>query len=265
MRDERAVSDIIGFVLMFAVLTTSIGITVTVGFDHIQQFQEREQTRSARNGMVELAESFGHVQQRTDLTRQAGLALGGGTLDFERSSLTVRVDGTDYTREVWALEHRLNGERIVYEGGGLYYGSGGIVDQQPALSCDPGRGVAVVSLLEFETSELYFSKGSDTVPLPSGEAIEEGTVRVNDLESVSGAGSIVLEASHMDTSVVHRRTYDDPQTVRVDYSAAATPSGWEQVGERSTTEWTTSGTQLTCSGVERVLIRTTTVGVEVTR
>lgn len=263
MRDNRGVSEILGFVLMFAILTASIGIVVTFGFGHIEQVQEAEEMRGARNGMIALAESFGDVQQRTDLSREAGLSLGGGNLDFEESRLTVEVDGNTYQRDVWALEHRLNDNRVVYEGGGLFVGAGGIVDRQPALSCDPDRGVAVVSLLEFQPTELYFSKGSDTVPLPDEQDLDQGTIRVNDLDAVSGEGSIVLQASHIETSVLHRQAYDSPRDVRIDYSQAATPAGWNQLGEKSTSEWTTSGSKLVCSNVDRVLVRTTTVGVEI--
>jgi hypothetical protein len=268
--DERAVSDLVGFVLTFALVLASVGIVATVGFDQISEARDQEQIRNSQQGMIELAESFDYVNQRTDVKRTAGLGLSEGTLQFQRSELEVTVDPpsaspTSETIETGALAHRLDEYEVAYEGGAVFSGSGRIVEYQPAISC---RGdTAIVSVLTYDVDDVTVRSttgGRESVDLiDSGgaDAIQDG-VALQDASVISDEGAVLVEATYEPTesTVVTRRSFDSgTATVSVDYSGAAYPDGWEQFGNQVGGGWSVSGDTLECSGVSQILVRETAV------
>jgi len=266
---ERGVSDLLGFVLMFGILITSITLVMTLGFTQLTDVQESEELKSSRSGMLELAESFEYIKQQTAITRRAGLSLRSESVQFKKSGLAVHVNDTDSTTpnttiqtQPWALMYETGENTIVYEGGGLFFlpaeSTVGIVDKKPSVSCNPDRGIAIVSLLVFDTDELYYSSGASRDQLPSGDAAGD-TIEVTGANAVPDDGSVIFTARHNNTTVTRKNV--DGDDVVIDISDTASQAGWERLEQQ--TEWTKSGTELRCNDVTHVLIRTTEVSLEI--
>lgn len=264
---DRAVSDVVGFVLSFAVIMASVALVSTVGFDQLEEARETEELKGASHGMIELAESFSPINRRGERTARAGLALSGGSLQLQRSGLTISAGGTTETVGLWGLEYRISGTPLVYEGGAVFYGEGGIVSHRPSVSCQDNGGstVAIVSLLTLDTDAFYIARGADRTRLPATEGTNMGDQRIDitDAEILSDEGRVTLSATRSGSAVHVRKRFQTPQTVSIDFQDAATPAGWDRFGDRADSGWSVSGDSLTCSGVDRVVVRTTTAAVTV--
>jgi len=269
--EERAVSDLVGFVLTFALVLASVAIVATVGFDQISEARDQEQIRNSEQGMVELAESFDSVNQRADERRDAGLSLSGGRLQFlDTASLEVTVDppsgpSTTETIETNAIAHQLDDYEVAYEGGAVFSGSGRLVAYRPTVTC---RGnTAIVSVVADDTDDVTVTttrSGRERVNLvdSDGAAVIDDGIELRNTGSISDEGGILLSAAYDagDSRVVTRRSYTSGSaSVSVDYSDAAYPDGWEQYGDSLGNEWSVSGDTLECTGVNQVLIRQTSV------
>lgn len=260
--DERGVSEVVGFVLTFALIISSVGIVATIGFDQLEDLQENEQLKSSQNGMINLAESFGNVHQRTDLSRRSGLALSGGTVQFNDSSfLNVSGGSSTWNISTSALAFNLGDGAVVYDGGGLYFEPGGIVSRPPALTCR--ADAAIISVLTFERDQLYLTRGSDRVPFPGREgAGSSGSIRIDNGDSVPSEGSITLRAKHLGTSV-DRQRFSSKRDIRVRYNNTVSPDGWAQFASRSENQWEKRGDTIVCEDVSQILVRNTTASLEI--
>ena len=89
--NDRAVSEVIAFVLVFAIVIGSVALLYGVGFDAMAGYQSGEQLRNAERGMGALATGF------ADLQRSAGIDERAGELQLRDGTLHVREGGTELT------------------------------------------------------------------------------------------------------------------------------------------------------------------------
>lgn len=236
--DDRGLSELIGYVLAFAVVVASIGIVYTAGLGSIQQYQQTEQERNAERAFVALAESLNDVQRGEAPARNGEIRLAGGTLAVDDGpTVEVAVDAgggsrTVYAGNVGALEYSLDGARVAYVAGAVLRadrGSAYIVDSPP-FSCSDDR--AIVSLV---------------------------TLTEGDASSISTQGSVLVEAEARSTSL----RYPDDAAANADADSVtltfdSDTSAWGRALEDD--GWTESGggDSYTCE-TDRVVVRRTTI------
>jgi hypothetical protein len=166
------VSDLVGYVLMVAVILVGVGLTATVGVDAIEQARMNQHTQGAERGMELIDGHVDDLQQSQAAVRSTELALGGGGLSVNgsdaRSAITVNVSGTgdSPTRySMGSLTYRYGEAVVAFEGGGVFQRSprgNPVTVAEPTLLCDDDR--ALVSVVTLQGPALNHNYGGD-VPL----------------------------------------------------------------------------------------------------
>lgn len=201
--DERAVSEVISFVMVFGIIIGSVAVLSLVGFQLVEDYQENEQLQNAERGMTSLSANVDDVVRYDTIDeRSSELALREGRVVTGDGGTRLNVTVGDeevFNDTLGTFRYELDGRAIAYDGGGVFRAeeSGNVSISQPPVRCD--EDVAVVSLVVLE---------ADDRTLQSDE-VQEFTVRENETE-------------------VHR-TLEDDVTVNVTVEDTAYETGWETV------------------------------------
>jgi hypothetical protein len=234
-RSERAVSDVLAFTLVFAIILGSVAFLSTVGFQAMTDYQEGEQLRTADRAMISLADNFNDVLRYSGVTERYGeLSLREGTVRTGTGGTRVNVSingryignhsGVALTTtnggtfDIGRFEYSKGTDTIAYEGGGIVRsenGGGSVMLERPQLKCAPDRNRAVISLVAIKTAN----------------------------RSVQADGRVGLRLSSVNRETVLREEAENVSiTVKSEYDTA-----WNTTFER--TDWTTtptSGVEATC-------------------
>lgn len=234
---DRAVSEVIAFVLVFGIIIGSVGILYMTGFQSMTSFQEGEQMRNAERAMSALGENLNDVQRNSGIQERSGeLTLRGGTVSStgDGTELQIDVTGTSYDESIslGSVTYRQDSSLIAYEGGGVFRGVEGepsqsVVIDRPRFTCNTDSDTAVISLLEI-------SDGGDE-------------------RSIGGEDTVEVTAVENETRV---HTFSDSSTdVEVTVSNSAYENGWERVLDRGDWNWDDSSDTGTCEDVSTVTVR----------
>lgn len=235
---DRAVTEVLAFVLVFSIVIGSVTLLYMTGFTAMTTVQEGEQTRNAERAMSALSNNINDVLRHDGVEERNGeLQLRDGKIgvDEDGTELTVEVGGpvgTVYDDAIGSLTYEHSSTKLAYEGGAVFRdeGSGNVAVTDPKMRCDQ-NDVAIVSILVIEGSE----------------------------RTVQSSGSAELEAVKQSTTVVTRTDLGENVTVTVDSDYE---SGWGRALERS--NWNDGpGNTYTCESVDRVTVRIVVVDVSI--
>lgn len=204
---DRAVSEVVAFVLVFALILGSIGILYTFGFASLTDYQENEQIVNAERAMEALTDNVNDVLRYSGINqRQGELNLRDGTVGTSDDGTAVNISvgddgdpleeiddgfddfGTDSTVNLGEFQYVHDGHRIAYEGGGLVRadedGSWSAIRKEPSVTCTEGEA-AVISLVSI-------SSDSQSVGSTAGIGV---TMSVNERQSYvdDDPGEVALE------------------------------------------------------------------------
>ncbi|NHN49586.1 hypothetical protein G9464_18615 [Halostella sp. JP-L12] len=165
---DRAVSDMIAFVLVFSLIITSVGITYTYGLSTLTGYQEDEQKRNAERAFVALSDNLGDIEDRQVQGRSGELRLSGGTISVQEDT-QFNVSSPNWNQSfdrVGALTYEYEGTRIEYESGAVFRRDGDnrrAMLSEPEIQCSDSH--AVVSIVSLSTPEetAYSSDGTAQV------------------------------------------------------------------------------------------------------
>lgn len=228
---NRAVSEVIAFVLVFSIVIASVGLLYTVGFSGLGNIQESEQDRSAERAFSAVAVAFEDIQRDMGRTRAVDLELAGRSITVNQSTeLTVEIDNGPSTTASGAFvygQHRQT--EIAYEGGAVIRTDGDtqFVTREPRFRCTDDH--AVISVVHF------------TGDNPTRTVASDGSARI-----------IATGPAPEDSIRVGSR---DNEEVRVDFSNSRYADAWESYFE-SESQWTlnAAGTEATCDPADSVTI-----------
>lgn len=239
---DRAVSDVVGYVLIFSTLVVSVGLVSVVGIGTLTDFNERESDVSAQRGMETLGTNFNDLQSG-DVARASELRLAGGTMSITDGP-TVEVDvaggaggggGFSETYDVGALVYTGNDRSFVFTNGAVVERSGSYSRhlREPAFLCSDER--AVVSVLTIASDRRSVSKeGSITI---------HARTKASRLAFPGDTTSSAADATGVTVTV---DTEDD--------------TAWRSYFEEHP-HWTGSGDTFTCTA-ETVYVRETVIHIE---
>lgn len=164
INDNRAVSDALGFALIFAIVISSVGVIYAAGVDNVEQIRQQEQFDNAERGMYIAQQNIRDIYIRGVPGRGVEFRLTDSRLSIGSSSrATVRIDGTEvYSRDSRVFEYRVSDERaIAYAWGGLIRTtpSGATMSRDPALAFRNNR--AFISMVELRGNDT--TGGTQTV------------------------------------------------------------------------------------------------------
>lgn len=216
---ERAVTEIVGFVLVSSLVLTSVGIVYASGFDDLRTVRQDEQLSNAERAYDILASNLEDVRRGAAPGRTTELRLPDAELALvDRSSVNVTITsgapGTPtYKRDIEPVVYRPNwsGTRLVYTNGAVMRvdGDDGVVKREPPLLLETSNGSRVTSIPIIQTRAT------------SAERIVGGTVR--------------LEATRASTVLLNGDNVSAETTYGVNLSIRSTPARavvWERTIER---------------------------------
>lgn len=145
MTRDRAVSETIGFVFAFALVTASVGVVYTTGIGGLEDAREDEQLTNAVRAFDVLADNVEDVSRQGAPSRATELKLSESTLRYG-DPVTIRVQANDtdgdandtFGMTAWPLVYDAPGGEVVYSAGATFR----VDDGHAAMRSEPGFVVA---------------------------------------------------------------------------------------------------------------------------
>jgi len=165
--DDRAVSDVLAFIIVFSIIITSVAITYTIGFGALKDAQAGEQSRNAERAMEALGTNFEAVERGEAESRAGQLALRGARMDVQdESSINVTVvNGSNSSStgdlSMRSLTYEQDDTELAYQGGGVFRADDGasVLVQEPQMRCSDDRAVVTVVQLVSDEGGIGGSTG----------------------------------------------------------------------------------------------------------
>lgn len=185
--DDRAVSDLVGYILTVSVLLLGVGVVSTVGVDQIERAQGTQNEQSVEGAMLLLEGNFDEVQESRAEVRSTTLSLNTGQVHIlagsGSSAVSVNVSGVGDTNETYdmgAIAYRLDDATVAYEGGGVFKNTtrgNALAQSDPSFVCSGDR--AVVSIVTLQGSAEGQSLGGGTASVIARENVSRVLFPVN--------------------------------------------------------------------------------------
>ena len=256
---DSGASDIIAFVLMFAIIILGVGIVSLGAFGDLAEFSDREQVESGERGLAAAASTLDSLHRQDDTRRKFNIAPGEGTVFLNSSAINVNVTDSKYERfnmtvDTNSLEHLFrrspNDVTLAYESGAVFRSPGVRARYPPSLECVPDE-TAIVSLVRL-TGDNFNIGGGESSPPPLNPRGLPGESPVADLGQ-----TLIFSAELQDR---HREVakFSDDESIRLNVSASANPQQWESYLDDQ--GWDEVDDFLwECKDVDRALVRVTTI------
>lgn len=173
---DRAVSDVLGFVLVFSLVISTLGVVYVAGFSGLEDARDAERINNAERAFDVLGDNVADVYRDGAPSRKTEIKLTDAQLTLEEATtITVTVeDITDaggnlivYQAETRPLVFSAGGSsEIVYENGAVFRTDrgGSILRQRPPLLIGKERTVLGYVVLTPERGTST-SVGGDTTAL----------------------------------------------------------------------------------------------------
>lgn len=190
--DDRAVSELVGFVLVFGIILSSVALLSVTGFQAMEDYQEVEQQRNAQRAMTALADNFNDVARHDGIDRRYGeLSLRGGTISTNADGPTVYINLTSSANsgalseydtggdpelefELGAFEYEAESTAISYQGGAVVHKQGELFIREPLVRYNEDTNVAVISLVKIDgTGRSIQSSGGQGVTISVDDRTSE--------------------------------------------------------------------------------------------
>jgi len=172
---DRGVSDVIGFVLIFALITSTVAIVYTFGFSGLQDARQEERISNAERVFDILADNIGDLQHRGAPSRATETKLSEASLGYDdETTVTVEVTNAPstprFSTNIDPVVYSPTGSRVqlVYENGAVLrerQGTGGVVLERPGsvFRKDGATKTAVIPFVQTRKAGSPGVGGSTTV------------------------------------------------------------------------------------------------------
>ncbi|WP_335999244.1 DUF7289 family protein [Halorientalis halophila] len=240
---DRAVSDVVAFVLTFGIIISGVTIVYIGGVGALGDLRENEQVNSGERSMRGVAETMEDIHRKNVPGRSVEIGVDGGQIDLVDSSMTFTVEFASRSPEsdtidVNALVYQPSSgdTRLVYEGGAVIRDErqGFVMTHPPVFDCSDAAALVSVPRLD---GDISVSTG--------------GNLELFGERDSSNTGLHLPEGNPSNV-----------ETVTVDVSDTAVPDSWSRYFERE--GWTDEGGgEYSCEGdgggLERGYVRRTTI------
>lgn len=162
---DRGVSETIGFVLIFALIVTTLGIVYTTGMAGLTDARDVERVNNAERAFDVLADNIETITQRNAPSRATEVKLADARLGVERTErIQVSVGDEEIDTASGTLVYDSGtGSEVVYGGGAVVRGdqTGDVMVRHPSFVIDDDR--MVLQLIELYGVETTAVSGDRTV------------------------------------------------------------------------------------------------------
>lgn len=173
---DRAVSETVGFVLIFALVVTTLGVVYTTGTAGLTDARDAERVNNAERAFDVLADNVESITQRNAPSRATEVRLADAGLRLDRSDqIRVSVDGEEVDAASGALVYDAGaGSEVIYRNGAVIRGdeAGSTVAYRPSFVIGEERMVV-------QLHELY---GRDTTAVSGDRTVLVRTERIGSMQ-----------------------------------------------------------------------------------
>jgi hypothetical protein len=190
---DRAVSDVIGYVLVFSLIIATVGIVTAVGFSTIEDRQRDERINNVERAFDVFAANVEDVYRGGAPSRATEIRLSGGTVRHgDPVTVTIAVDGDPGTNVT------VSPEPLVYDDADteIVYVAGAVIRSEDSGS---------VML-----KEPPFRTDSSTVLFPLVR-----TFRTTGPESLSADGTIRITSTALSVNTTHSTPFESAENYNV--------------------------------------------------
>ncbi|MBX0284870.1 DUF7289 family protein [Haloarcula salinisoli] len=218
---ERAVSEVVSYVLVFALVVSAVGIVSVSGLSTLQETRNDEQMANAQKAFSVLSDNVADVHRRDAPSRATEISLGQARL-ATGSNVTMRVSVRNSTDTV--LDRSWKIRPLVYTG-------------------DEGRNLVYEAGAVFRTSNGGGLRISDPPFVVTEDRVLISVVGLNrpDRQVYSGS-TVLIRTKKEDTSVAYDGTAED---VTVELQNTAQPGLWRDYFESVGFDCQASGVECT--------------------
>ncbi len=175
--DRRAVSETLGYILVFSIIVTTIATATVFGFSGLEDRQAAEQLTNVERAFDVLADNFGDISQYEDSSRATEVRLAGGTIGVgDPVEITVGqwddgefVDDNTQNATVQPLVFQSDGGEVVYESGVVFRGSESDSIARSPLPFVVGEETALVPVIATSSGSSASAVGGDRTTQIVGE------------------------------------------------------------------------------------------------
>lgn len=216
---KRAVSDVLGYALVFALIMSTVGVVYTTGIGGLNDVRESEKIANAERAFDVLDSNIADLSRGTAESRGTEIQLEDATIGFaDPVIVNVSVEnGGSYRGTIRPIYFSGSDDetRIVAENGGVFrqQDETAVIRNEPSFVFDEER--VVVPLL---------------------------VTRSRDTER-SGSGRVLVRTSVADRSVIHLPAPDSNVSVKIESPRAG---AWKEYLEDSSESCEVTGNVTTC-------------------
>ncbi|SDF87229.1 DUF7289 family protein [Halorientalis regularis] len=180
MSRDRAVSDVLGFVIVFSLVAATVGIVSVSGIGILQDARNAEQLNNAERAFDVLADNMADIHQEGAPSRSTEIKLDNARLEV-RDPIEINVTGVNptgtnpsvsYSSTPIMYEGRSD-TAIVYEGGAVFRDApqGGVVSEQPPFRFSDGE--VIIPIIQTQQMGNTTSISGGTVRVRAERAVRE--------------------------------------------------------------------------------------------
>ena len=206
-RVDRGVSEVLGFVLIFAMITSSVGVVYVVGFDGLVGARDYERLNNAERAFDVLADNVEDITNRRAPSRATEIKLADAGLEMgDPVVVNVTGVGTDGAAD-FSAEYAYRpivydadtGTRIVYSGGAVIrtQGDAGVMVGDPHFVLDGDH--VVIPVIQTRATGGSDVHGSSTALIRTDHADTELAVATS-----TGTYDVTLDITTSRTAVWER-------------------------------------------------------------
>jgi len=219
------VSNVVGYVLVFSLVTMTIGTVFAVGITGLEDRQEAERVANVERAFDVFDDNLRDVQRYGDPSRSTEIRLSGGTLSVaETTTVELRnaSDGVVRGFEFRSLTYANGDTTIAYEGGAWFRSDGGgaAMRSEPRFVAADGRTtLPIVRLYPLGPDTI---ERDGTVQVAVDRTSRPELVQVADADADDGPFDLRIESAY---ATAWRRYFEQTHGFSVNESATDTANG----------------------------------------
>lgn len=216
---NRGVSEVLGYVIIFALVIAVIGFVTALGMPALLDVQDSEQASSAERAFDVVGENMAAVYERGAPSRATEIDLTATELFYGTPvTMNVTVNGNSTVTDIRPVILRVDDDtRLIYEGGAVFRdeGDGGLVLREPPMLIDDTR----LHLPVIRTTAPAIESAGGTTVLLRGESAGESVLH----SATGGSNSVTIAVESPRYDLWERYFVEqagiDPSNCTVDASA----------------------------------------------
>lgn len=221
-RADRGVTEVLGYVVIFALIIAAVGFVSVLGMPSLESVQETEQASNAERAFDVVGDNMAAIYERNAPSRATEIDLGGSEIYYDKNvTMTVDVGGDRVETELRPVALRVSDDStLVFEGGALIRdeGDGGFLLREPPLVLENDR----VHIPVVQTTAPAIESAGGTTVLLRGESAGR-TVALSDRTGGYSGDTIEVNVTSPRYEVWERYFQDETAL-----SSCTTGDGWVQ-------------------------------------